>query len=196
MDKNQLYELTGNGEQRRNVELKRSMAWEDAKPKIVKALLAFSNIQDGGYLILGFSENNNSFEPTGMLTTDLATYSYDDVKSFISPYADPYVEFSMDIVKDEEENKKFLVFTIQEFEEIPVICKQSGFRLEEGAIYTRSRKKPETVKVPTQSEMREIIDMAIGKGLRKYIEVTSNAGLTIGMPAKEDEYDKELEDIL
>jgi hypothetical protein len=175
------------------------MSWNDTntKAKITKIILAMSNIRDGGYLVLGFNQDGDTFVPTGVVQSDLSSFNYDHVRSHVAEYADPYVEFSMEIVKDEEQKKSFLVFTVKEFAEIPVICAKNGLEnLEEGAVYTRSRRIPESVKVPTQSEMREIVDMAIEKGLRKYIETSRRAGLEIQATTKEDEYDEELEGIL
>lgn len=55
MNIQELYSFLTMGEQNRNVENKQSISWiENAtKAKIVKAILAFFNIQNGGYLILG-----------------------------------------------------------------------------------------------------------------------------------------------
>jgi hypothetical protein len=198
VDVSQLYVLVGHGEQRRNIELKRSMSWNDnsTKAKVVKAILGMSNIRDGGYLILGFEQENDTFKATGVKEEDISTFNYDNVKSLVSEFADPFVEFFMEVVTDEKEGKKFLVFTINEFNEIPVICKRDGLEnLEKGMIYTRSRRMSETVRVPTNAEMREIVDMAIEKGIRKYIETSYRGGLQIRAVTKEDEYEKELENI-
>jgi hypothetical protein len=183
-------------EQRRNVELKRSISWDDSevKAKIVKTILGMSNIQDGGYLILGFEEHDGSFEPVGLSEDDLKSYKYDDVCAEVSRYADPYATFLMEVIEDEESGRKFLVLSINEFEEIPVICRRNGLQnLQEGVLYTRSRRLPSTTAVPSQSEMREIIDMAIKKGLRRFIENAQYAGIRI--EGVEDEYDKELREI-
>lgn len=195
----ELYELVSIGEQRRNVEIKRSMSWDNArtKAKIVKVILAMSNIRDGGYLILGFEENGDSYRPEGMSESALNSFDYDNIKSHVARFADPYVTFHMEVVEDESENKKFIVFSIREFEEIPIICKRNGMEnLVEGNIYTRSRSLPSTVRVPTQSEMREIMDLAIEKGIRKFLQMGQRAGLRTRISTEPDEYDHELEDIL
>ncbi len=197
MNIQELYELAGTGEQRRNVEIKRSMSWNDPsiKAKIVKAILAMSNIRDGGFLVLGFEERGDSYLPAGMNEDHLASFDYDEVRSHVAQFADPYVIFFMEPVKDDRTGRKFLVFTINEFEEIPVICKRNGLEnLRAGDMYTRSRRMPSTEKLPTQSEMREIIDMAIEKGMRRFIERAQHAGLSIRV--EPDEYDRELEGIL
>jgi hypothetical protein len=58
---------------------------------------------------------------------------------------------------------------VAEFDELPIICKKEYPEiLRRGAIYVRSKRgKPETIEVPTEVEMREIIEMAVDKGNRK-----------------------------
>lgn len=198
MNIDELRELVGMGEQRRNVEIKSSMSWENdnVKAKIVKAILAMSNIRDGGYLILGFKENGDSYLPEGVSENDINSYNYDDIRSYVARYADPYATFFMEVVNDESEGKKFIVFAIKEFEEMPVICRRDGLEnLRNGDIYTRSRRLPSTVRVPTQSEIREIIDLAVEKGIRKFLERARRAGLEVPSATEPDEYDRELESI-
>jgi hypothetical protein len=59
----------------------------------------------------------------------------------------------------------------------------------------RSLRLPSTVSVPTQSEMREIMDMATEKGIKKYIKQSKRAGLTLGLAEEVEEYDNELDGI-
>lgn len=198
MEIHELYELVRVGEQRRNVELKRSISWDSDRnrAKIVKTILAMSNIRDGGYLVLGFSQQADSFEPVGVRDDHLSSFKYDNVKSHVALFADPFATFFMKIIEDKVEDKKFIVFSIDEFEEIPIICKRNGLEnLREGDIYTRSRRMPSSVRVPTQSEMREIIDMAIEKGVRKFLEQSQRVGMKVEIGAEFDEYDRELEEI-
>ena len=82
------------------------------------------------------------------------------------------------------------------FNAIPVICKINGREnLREGAIYTRSRRIPETVKVPTHSEMREIINIATEKKIRSFLEMAQQARLRVEVGAEVDDYDRQLEEI-
>lgn len=199
MEIDELYSLAAVGEQSRNVEIKRTMSWDnpDTQAKIVKAILGMSNIRNGGFLILGFEQSGNTFEPQGMDDDHLQTFDYDVVSGEVARYADPFVVFTMEPVVDPEENFTFLVFTIQEFEEIPVICTRNGREnLREGTIYTRSRRVPSTVSVPSQSEMREILSIATEKGIRKYIEQSVRAGIRFDDESEtSDPYDEELEGI-
>jgi predicted HTH transcriptional regulator len=197
MNIEELYSLIALGEQTRNVELKRSISWDEpvVKAKVVKAVLGISNIRNGGFFILGVEEEEDGFNPVGMTDEHLSTFNYDHIATEVSRYADPYAIFRMEIVEDSPENKKFLVFTIDEFNEIPIVCKRNGIEnLREGAIYTRSRRMPSTVQVPTQSEMREILSIAIEKGIRTFIEQSRRAGLRLELTEEDvnEEYDEEL----
>jgi len=57
--KKEYLELLDNPFELHNVEYKRSMSWNEhiIKAKITKIILALSNIQNGGYLILGIEED-------------------------------------------------------------------------------------------------------------------------------------------
>ena len=57
---------------------------------------------------------------------------------------------------------------------------------------------PETIPVPTQTEMREIIELAVDKGIRKQFERLGRAGLQVGQAPTPEEasrraLDEELE---
>ena len=49
-----------------------------------------------------------------------------------------------------------------------VAFKKDGLKnLRKGAIFTRTRRHPETIEVPSQTEMREILELAVDKNMRK-----------------------------
>jgi hypothetical protein len=84
------------------------------------------------------------------------------------------------------------------FDEIPVVCRRNGVGLRQGAVYTRSYRMPETCEVPSQTEMREIIEMATDKGVRRFLERSRRAGLLTGgtaEPTDTDKFDEELEEL-
>jgi len=155
------------GKETRHLEYKQSVSWKDtnAKRKITKSILGMSNIKDGGTILIGMQQQRDkSYFPQGVNRDDLSSFeNEDEIKDFVSAYADPYVEF--DIKIEPYNGKKFVLINVSEFDELPVICKKecSGI-LRRGALYVRSRRKPETVEVPTEVEMREIINLAIDKG--------------------------------
>lgn len=185
------------GKEGRSLEFKRSTPWEDTefKAKIAKSILAFSNVRDGGRLIIGVNQlNDDSFDFLGMDNADLQSWSYDDVSSFVSKYADPFVDFTLERVSLDE--KTFIVITVSEFTELPVICKRDGAsKLRRGAIYIRTYRMPETAEVPTQTELREILDLAIEKRLRGFLRTAAHAGLSYTTePSDREKFDQQLED--
>lgn len=74
--------------------------------------------------------------------------------------------------------------------------------LRKGACYVRPRRKPETTEIPTQEDMRDLLDLAAEKRLRKNLERVSRAGgviipfQTAGRSVSPQElFDKQLGDL-
>lgn len=163
-----LIDLILHGSEERNLEYKSSLSWDDitTKLKVTKTAMSMANIKDGGLLIFGVDEiDSGQFEPNGMKKNDADSFNKDDVMDYVNGYADPYVDLKME--KIEYDGKLFIIIQIKEFDELPVVCKKSGQDLNEGNIYTRSRRKYESVPVSSQTEMREILEMAVDKRIRK-----------------------------
>ncbi len=187
------------GHEERFLEFKGPAGWLALKYKIVKTAMGMANIRDGGYLIVGIKQNDDgTFEPQGLSDEELASYNEDHINASTNEFADPYVRIRVD--KIEYNNQNYILLSVQEFDDIPVICKKDYDRLlRKGAIYTRSNRMVETSEINTQTEMREILDLAGFKEVRKRLEYLSDLGL---LPAKEveeaasEEFDKQIGDIL
>ena len=152
----------------RTVEYKQSMAWDEARFKIVKAALGFSNIPDGGRLIVGVSEGPRGvYVAEGMNERHFDSYVQDNVNDFVNEYADP--SMSISVHKGMVDGSRYVVIAVPPFRELPTLCKRDGGtrELRRGAIYTRSIHKPETAEVRDQTEMREIMDRATMLAVRK-----------------------------
>lgn len=169
------------GSEERNIEYKSSMSWKDieTKTKVVIACLAMANIPDGGVLIFGVDETPNGiFQANGMKEEDVDSFNQDHISAYVNNFADPYVDIKVNKEITEDGNI-FVIIQIQEFNEFPVVCKREGCKgIHCGAIYTRPRRKIESVPVPSQNEMREIIDLAIDKKMRKIHEDLYKWGIT------------------
>lgn len=199
MNCNELMDIIKGGE-RRNVELKRSMPWveSDTQAKLTKSILSISNIRDGGIIIIGAKRNDdNTYEPEGVYPEHLDAYDSDHVADVVDNYADPYVKFTLERIVCNENT--FIIIRVEDIDEVPVICKRDWIELRCGAIYVRSRRKPESVEVRDEAEMREIIEMAVDKSIRRFYQRLAYVGIT--QPAQiqvtDDElYDKELGDLI
>jgi len=139
--------------------------------------------------------DNDGLSADGITPTDLPTWTHDDVSGALNAYADPYVDVSLETLTSE--GRHFVVLTIDEFAEVPVLCKKDyqGV-LRSGACYVRRRGRIESSEVPSQSEMRDLLALATEKSLRRYVQTGTRAGLQIGgitHPADQDRFARELE---
>ncbi len=94
----------------------------------------------------------------------VGTFVPDDINDQLRRYADP--PFSVEVMRGTVQGPLFVVIRVPPFRELPTICKRDGTEMREGAIYTRSIHKPETIEVRSQSEMREIVERAVDIGIR------------------------------
>ncbi len=157
--------------------------------QVTKAVLGMANRRDGGRVIIGVGNQGHVLNPVGLSGVDLATWNYDDVADRIAVYADPSVRFDIEV--REYNSGKYVAIEVEEFADVPVLCKRSyGDVLRDGACYVRTRRKPETSEIPTQADMRDLLDLAIEKGVRRFLAQAHRAGLTVpsaGTPSTTDE---------
>jgi predicted HTH transcriptional regulator len=160
--------------------------------KVIKAMLGMANRRDGGSVVVGVEEDKDRLLiPVGLSSADLATWKYDDLANSVAEYADPSISFEMK--SHECDGKKYVLITVKEFEDVPIVCKKNyDSDLRKGACYVRSRRKPETTEIPTQEDMRDLLDLAAEKRLRKFIAQAKSAGLDI--TAENEVSDKDLFD--
>jgi predicted HTH transcriptional regulator len=165
--------------------------------KVIKAVLGMANHRDGGLVIIGVDDDAGKPVPTGLTPEQLTSWSnYDQVADVISNFADPSVTF--DLHAKVFEGKSFVVLAVEEFEDIPVLCKRDEKGLRAGACYVRPRRKPETAELPSQADMRDLLDLAIEKGVRRFISQTRAAGLSISgevLPNDQQLFDQEVAEL-
>ncbi len=159
--------LISHGREERNLEYKQSMSWSNiaTKMKVAKSAMAMANISDGGYILFGEKKNGEVYEPEGMQKDHADSFKQDDVMEWVNKYADPYVDIT--VSPAERGGKPFVIIQVQEFDQLPVVCKKEGESLKRGDVFTRSRRKYETARVGSQTEMREILDLAVDKEIRR-----------------------------
>jgi predicted HTH transcriptional regulator len=173
--------------------------------KVVRAILGMANRRDGGLVIIGVESTN--LEPVGLNDLDLATWSdYDVLAESVNGYASPSVSFDTEILSYHGNN--IFIIRVREFEEIPILCtkdysdpEKSVPTLRRGACYVRSRHKSETSEIPSEEEMRELLELAIDKGVRRFVARAQRAGLFSVVPAAppspsdEELFRKQIEDM-
>jgi predicted HTH transcriptional regulator len=201
MDKQGLSEIIGRGREQPGVEFKAGGSRKDKRllAKVIRAVIGMANRRDGGCVIIGIQENERGAPmPNGISSEDLVTWSYDDLADSLAQYVDPTVNFDLEAI--ESDGKTFVVILVQEFEDIPVLCKKDyPDVLRAGACYVRTRRKPETLEVPTQVDMRDLLELAIDKGIRRFVTRARAGGLDLlgrFPPTDADLFNKQIEDLL
>lgn len=168
--------------------------------QVARAALGMANLSDGGIIIVGVEEQNRIFTPVGISDNDLATWHYDDVAGALSGYADPAIIF--DLETHEYQGKKYLVIQVYEFDIAPIICKKDYTEpitnkrvLQAGLCYVRGRRQAQTLPIPTVVEMRELIDFATEKGVRRFVAQARSAQIDLSgppLPSDADSFSQQL----
>jgi hypothetical protein len=171
----------------RDREFKESFAWDKKKSRntmanVTKSILAMSNLYDGGDIVIGVSQvspGEGNFKPTGVLPEHLNTFDPDRVASFVRQYAEPAADFDLNIRT--HEGKTFVWLSVRPFVDTPVICRADCCDvLRAGEIYTRPRSKPpRSERVSTYVDMRDLLDAAVDKGVKRFQERSEAAKLSV-----------------
>lgn len=189
MDIEEFEGLIEGGTETQKIDFKESCAWD--KNSFAKDILAFSNVRGGGYIIVGIKEIGGRIERQGISDEHLETYNLETMLDQMSSYADPRIDIVLDPVRDVMNNKKYLIIVVREFQDIPVICKRDGREVKKGVIYYRNTdRRPESAPVSNSSDMRDIIELATVKRMKKFKEL----GLTVESSG-EGLFDREVEEI-
>jgi predicted HTH transcriptional regulator len=157
----------------------------DDKPlfaKVARASLSIGNLRDGGIVVIGIDDGDPAAMMPGLEEKDLdAWLDYDTISSRLAVYADP--PLTLDIYPlDLETGARVVIVEVYEFAETPHICAKSlEPTLRKGAVYVRTRRMPETAEIATSGEMRELLDLALEKRLRGYVEAAQRAGVSLSL---------------
>ena len=71
--------------------------------------------------------------------------------------------------------------------------------LRKGALYVRAKRKPETSEIPTQEDMRALLELATRKSLAAFVALAHKSGLISQMPpppSDQDRFEDQLSDLL
>lgn len=156
---------------------------------IIRAILGMSNRRDGGYVIIGVE--SESLDPIGLDDDVVKSWlNYDELATRVNEHASPSVRFDLEALTYQD--LKFVIIRVYEFDDIPILCSkelsvpQKGAKhvqiLRRGACYVRASHKPETSEIPSVEEMRELLELAIDKGVRKFVTRAQKAGLLPILP--------------
>jgi predicted HTH transcriptional regulator len=163
-----------------------SMADKSFAIKVVRAVLGMSNRADGGLVIIGIDDDHSNVLASGIPADQLATWTLDGFSDIVAVYADPMARIQLQKLTHEQET--FVILEVAEFDDVPVLCRRAyGDILKEGALYVRSRRKPETVVISSVQDMRDILHLAVKKQLARFYSLASAAGLSPTATPKDDD---------
>lgn len=153
--------------ERRDLEFKEGKKWDGLKPKLAKGALALSNIEGGGYIIIGIGKGRDDMfhKPKGMPREDALTYDLDKISDYINAFADPPID--IEVQHFGKGGRFFVVIKVHEFAAEPVICKKDHNDIRRGILYYRGRRMPQSAPVASSAEMREIVDRAVDKAFKR-----------------------------
>jgi predicted HTH transcriptional regulator len=127
------------------------------KTKLAKHIAAISNMPNGGMLIFGVSDSKSI---VGLTQEDLESIDRTWIDNHLSQYLDPLPHYN--IKKVEYENKKLLIFEVDEFLTVPTICKRDyPDVLRAGGVY--HRKHASSRLIQDSSSMHELLELAVKK---------------------------------
>ena len=175
------------GRESTNLEYKRSAPWQELRIAIIRTVLGMANTRDGGHIVVGVVENSDgTFLAEGVKEEHLETFpTEEDFQAAVNGFAEPFIDPRVNV--EQHQGRSFLVVTVLELEEQPILCtKAEGHRLKEGALYVRSRRKPETVEVRTPTDMRALMRLATDKALGRELERLRALGLLPEERARRD----------
>lgn len=142
-----------------SLDFKAPCVW-DVK-KLTRDILAMSNLPDGGHIVIGVEEKDNSFVRTGVEDQHCNTFILDEMKDQVGKYADPMVDFDVHIVEDIN-GLKYVVIKVFSFRETPTICKRDlDKELRASTLYYRNtNRRVESAAVSNVNDLRDIIELA------------------------------------
>lgn len=167
---------------------------------VARAVMGMANHRDGGRVIIGVREEAGKFQLLGVTSAEAESWRYDHLTAALAPLSDPPIVFDVELHL--HQGNQFLLIEVHEFQDVPVICRRNfphplplGQKpiLRDGAVYVRTRRKPETSEIPTQTEMRELMDLATEKRLLSLMGTVSRAGGRVeGGPSADQAFVDEL----
>ena len=168
--------LIARGREAPNLEYKQSTPWSELRVNLIRIVLGMTNTRGGGRIVIGVAERDGGYSADGMNDEHIDAFpAEEELRAAVNGFAQPFVEPQLD--ECEHDGRRFLVITVPEFELEPVLCmKAEGHRLQEGKLYVRSTRKPETVEVRNPTDMRALLRLATQKALRQEVENLRDLG--------------------
>lgn len=174
--------LLDSGAESRNHDFKRGFSWQDKTAEtlgLVTDMMAFSNTQDGGTIILGVDDNTQEFASVAGRWWD--SFDTTRIMNILNKYCDPRLDIQVFREEDFEYKEKrgpIVVLQIPEFTDVPVICKIDGNTSDQTCIFRASQiyirtNRASTEVISNSQDMRELTNRAMLKHGDRLLEAFS-----------------------
>ena len=187
MDIKEFERILSEGVERPKIEYKGPVEWGSGL--FIKDILAMANMKDGGYIIVGISQDSDKrIIRNGLAQEQLSTYDIDIMREQIKKFAEPFVDFTVSPIEDLAE-KKYVVIHIHEFELLPVVCSAPFSDVKQGQVYFRtSRGCVKSEAIAHSNDMRDIIERSAIKMIRhwKNLGLATHAENGVGLNSRLD----------
>jgi predicted HTH transcriptional regulator len=136
MDTDELESILEGHAETPSVEFKGACSWDVGR--LAKDILALSNVQDGGVIIIGVEDD--TFKRQGVDAAQMQSFRIEVMRDQMAAFADPHVNFTLEFPCDIG-GKAYVLIRVQTFEEIPVICRKDSKDTQAGRIYYRNKNR-------------------------------------------------------
>jgi schlafen family protein len=154
-----------------HIDAKGPMKWDgnSASASLAKDIVAFANSRDGGVIVIGKSEfKPGEFDMTGLTEEQANSFETTKVANWVNSRFSPSARLVCHI--QQHNGKKFVVITVSEFDDIPILCTKSfpdpanpkKHLLKDRTIYVRTA-NAESAPLGTVEELRTLIGLATSK---------------------------------
>ncbi|MGE0441555.1 MAG: ATP-binding protein [Gemmatimonadales bacterium] len=172
------------------LELKNAMSWADhaTKGKVIRAALAMANKADGGVIAFGYLQGPDQplHDLVGLSEERWASFTQDAVTSSVNAHAVPYVDLTVEHLTVDD--KRVVAIVVRQFQDYPILCGKDFVDgrpvVVRGKLYCRSRRTPESTEVQSPEDMRDIVDLAVARGLERYFRLRAIERAAEGPPAE------------
>jgi hypothetical protein len=148
------------------------------KIKLLKAIGAFGNTDNGGHVIIGVS---NDRRVVGLTPELAATYDQTPVHRMVGEYFAPPP--AIQVRQHERDGKKLVIIEVAPFRDFPSIVKkyevQGREKLQDGTFLVRNA-AAESALLTTEAEVRKLCDAIATRRARSIVELIQRG--TVGLP--------------
>lgn len=167
--------LEGVGSESRFLEFKENYKWENSdasvtfiQAKTLKTILALSNTENGGYIIIGIKELENSqFDFRGVSSSNETSFQdTEQIARIVDGISSGHIDFEVGV--GEYNGKRYIIFSVKQFNRMPNFAARDltingQLVIAKNNIYVRANSaQPQTIKM-SPDEFRDIVTLVESK---------------------------------